>query len=414
MKRIYLDYASTTPIDSKVLEEMMPYLKKEYGNASSIHTFGQRARQGIDKARQQAADFLNCSVSEIIFTGSASESDNLAILGVVKAAKKRGIKNPHIITTQIEHPAVLEPCGILEKQGVEITYLPVDKQGLVKVEDVKQALKESTVLVSTMYANNEIGAIQPISEIADVIGNFSKSKCQNPNVKSNPKFKCQILFHTDAVQAINYLNCNVQQLGVDLLTLSSHKIYGPKGVGALYVKQGAKVDPIMFGGRQENGLRPGTENVAGIVGLGAAIDLIKNKTSRHSEAPSAEESPGLTKLRDKLIDGILEQIPKSRLNGSRKNRLPNNVNFSFEGAEGEAIVIALDQEGIAASTGSACSSGSLEPSHVLLALGLTELQAHGSLRLTLGRYTTEQEIDRVLDVLPKIIERLRKVSGFKF
>ena len=384
MKKIYLDYAATTPLDPKVLEAMTPFLKSDFGNASSIHEPGQKAREAIDKAREKAAEFLNCAASEIIFTGSATEANNLAVFGVVKAAKKKDVK-PHIITTKIEHHAIIEPCEVLEREGTaEITYLTVDKDGLIKPEDVQKALKINTVLVSIMYANNEIGTIQPVVEIGQLLK------------------KSEVLFHTDAVQAINYLDCDVEKLGVDLLTLSGHKIYGPKGVGALYVRQGTSLAPLIYGGGQERGLRSGTENVAAIVGLGAAIAQIKTEKVKMAQ---------LMRLRDRLIDGVLTKIPTSRLNGSRENRLPNNANFSFEAAEGESIVIALDQEGIAASTGSACSSRSLEPSHVLLALGLSHEQAHGSLRLTLGRYTTEQEIDRVLAVLPEIIVRLRKIAG---
>ena len=410
-KSIYLDYASTTPIDPKVLSAMTPFLKGDFANPSSIHGPGQKAREAIDKAREQVAGFLNCAPTEIIFTGSATEADNLAILGVVKATRSKGVMMPHIITVKTEHHAIIEPCEALEKQRLaEVTYLPVDKDGLIKPEAVQKAIKANTVLVSIMYANNEIGVIQPISKIGAILEKFK--------VQSS-KFK--VIFHTDAAQAVNYLDCDVQKLGVDLLTLSGHKIYGPKGIGALYIRKGALIEPIIFGGGQERGMRPGTENVAGIVGLGAAIAELETRDIEISKYQNIEISKcrnvniskleSLEFLRNKLIDGVLTKIPRARLNGSRENRLPNNANFSFEGAEGESIVIALDQEGIAASTGSACSSRSLEPSHVLLALGLSHEQAHGSLRLTLGRYTTEQEIGRVLAVLPKIIERLRKISG---
>jgi cysteine desulfurase len=403
-KKIYLDYAATTPIDPKVLRVMLPYLKNEFGNPSSIHSVGQKAQEAIDKAREQVSRFLNCSPSEIVFTGSATEANNLAIFGVVKAAKKQEIK-PHIITSQIEHHAVLEPCHQLEKEGVEVTYLPVTKEGLVRVSDITKAIKSNTVLISIMYANNEIGTIQPIAEIANVIRNFRNPKSEIRNPKQIPNHKSQFpIFHTDAVQAINYLDCDVKKLGVDLLTLSGHKIYGPKGVGALYVKEKTPIEPLIYGGGQEEGMRSGTENVAGIVGLGAAIAEIKNQKSKIKN---------IEKLRDKLIDGILKNIPGAKLNGSKIHRLPNNVNVSIPGAEGESMVIALDQQGIAVSTGSACSSRSLEPSHVLLALGLNSEQAHCSLRLTLGRYTTEKEIDYVLRILPVVVNRLRKISGFK-
>jgi len=372
MKPIYLDNAATTPLDEEVLDEMMRFFKQDYGNASSIHRLGQRAREAVEKAREIIAGFLNCSPSEIVFTGSATESDNLAILGVRKG---------HIITTNIEHPAVFNACSHLEKMGFEVDFCPVSKLGIVEVEEIKKKIKENTVLVSVMYANNEIGAIQPILEL----GEFLKDK--------------DIYFHTDAVQAVNFLDCDVKKLNVDLMTLSAHKIYGPKGIGALYVKQGVELNPVLFGGPQEKGLRPGTENVPLIVGFGKAIELIE----KHKK-----NIPFIKKLRDKLIDSILIQIPNSELNGSKEQRLPNNVNVSFKGAEGEAIVIALDQKGIACSTGSACSSGSLEPSHVLSALGN---KGHGSLRLTLGRNNTEKEIDKVLEILPEVIKDLRKVSG---
>lgn len=373
MKPVYLDNAATTALDEEVLEEMMRFFKEDYGNASSIHKLGQASREAVDKAREIIAQFLNCSPTEIIFTASATESDNLAILGVKKG---------HIITTKIEHPAVLNTCSYLEKMGFEIDFCPVSKEGIVDVEEIKKKVKENTVLVSVMYANNEIGTTQPIAEL----GEFLKDK--------------EIYFHTDAVQAVNFLDCDVKKLNVDLMTLSAHKIYGPKGIGALYVKKGVKLSPIMFGGHHENGLRPGTENVPYIVGFGKAIELVGR---------FKKDIPFIQKLRDKLIDGILDKIPDSKLNGSREKRLPNNVNVSFKGAEGESIVIALDQKGIASSTGSACSSGSLEPSHVLLALGG---EGHGSLRLTLGRKNTEKEIDKVLKVLPKAVKDLRKVSGY--
>jgi cysteine desulfurase len=383
MAKIYLDYAATTPIDPKVLKAMLPYLKKEFGNPSSIHSFGQKALGAVDEAREKVAKFLGCDATEIIFTGSATEANNLAIFGLVK-------KGDHIIVSKIEHHAILEPCRVLEKRGVEVTYLPVDKDGLVSVFDVKKAVKPNTVLVSIMYANNEIGVIQPVAEISQAIKTADK----------------RIYFHTDAVQAVNYLDCQVNNLGVDLLTISSHKIYGPKGVGALFIRKGVPINPLIYGGGHERGLRSGTENVAGIVGLGQALEEIQNpKLKIHNIK--------IKQLRDKLIKRILKTIPGSQLNGSSKLRLSNNANISFKGAEGEALVIALDQKGVACSTGSACSSKSLEPSHVLLALGLSREAAHGSLRISLGRFTTEKEIDRFLKILPPIVERLREISGYK-
>ncbi len=390
MKQIYLDYAATTPESPEVMRAMRPYFEKHYGNASSLHQFGQQAREAVEIARQNIAKFLNCSTAEVFFTGSATEADNLAILGVARSSKlKVQSAKLHVITTQIEHPAVLEPIKYLEKLGeVEATYLPVSREGLVKVEDVAKAIKPNTILVSIMYANNEIGAIQPIAEIGKAI------KAVNQ----------KIIFHTDAVQAVNYLDCDTQKLAVDLLTLSGHKVYGPKGVGILYVKKGVALEPMMFGGHQEQGLRPGTENVAAIVGLGEAIQQVQS---------SKFKVKSLEKLRDKLLDGILKTVPKTSLNGSRNDRLPNNANISFAGVEGESILMALDQKGIAVSTGSACASGSLEPSHVLMALGLSHQGAHGSIRFTLGKYTTEYEIDYVLKILPEVIKRLRAISPLK-
>ncbi|NQU82818.1 MAG: aminotransferase class V-fold PLP-dependent enzyme [Parcubacteria group bacterium] len=391
MKGIYLDHAATTPISKAVLDEMMPYLKGSYGNASSIHALGQTSREAIDESRERVARFLNCLPSEIVFTGSATESDNIAILGIADFFLKQG-KRIHIITSKIEHPAVLNTCEVLDKRGVEVDYCNVGKDGVIDVSDIEKLIKENTVLVSIMYANNEIGTIQPIIEIGKLIQRINQTREQ------------KICFHTDAVQAVNYLSCDVKELGVDFLTLSAHKIYGPKGVGVLYTKQGTQIEPIVYGGHQEAKLRPGTENTANIVGLGRAIEDIS--THKHS-------TDVMEQLRDKLMDGILNEIKHSRLNGSIDHRLPNNINVSFDGAEGEALVIALDQKGIATSTGSACSSGSLDPSHVLLALGLSHVQAHGSLRMTLGRQTTEKDIDKVLDVLTKIVKKLRTISGYK-
>ncbi|MFH0739511.1 MAG: cysteine desulfurase family protein [bacterium] len=410
MKRIYLDNAATTMIDKKVFSAMGPYLKSDFGNASSLHWFGQEAHNALSKARTQVADFLGCNFLEVFFTGSATESDNLAILGAIKDSRfKIPARNAshsgaggqdsrlHVITSQIEHPAVLEPIKYLEKIGeIEATYVGVGKEGIVKVEDVQKAIKENTVLVSIMYANNEIGTIQPIAEIGNMVKGF---KIQDSRFK--------ILFHTDAVQGANYLDCNVEKLGVDLLTLSGHKIYGPKGIGVLYKKKSVNLEPIIFGGHQEQGIRPGTENIASIVGFGEAIEGIRNQELR---IKSGEK---IQKLRDKLLDGILKNISGTSLNGSRENRLPNNVNISFSGVEGESILMALDQKGVAVSTGSACASGSLSPSHVLLGCGYSIEKAHGSIRFTLGKYNTEKEIDYVLKILPEIISRLRKISPLK-
>ncbi len=389
MVKIYLDYAATTPIDQKVLKAMAPYLKKDFGNASSIHSFGQKALSAIDEARASVADFLGCQPQEVYFTGSATEANNLALQGVVKALAKEN-KKPHIITSCIEHHAVSETVDYLKKRGAETTHVPVDKEGIVSLPELKKAIKENTILVSIIYANNEIGTIQPIAEIAKILKSRSK----------------KIYFHTDAVQAVNYLDCSVEKLGVDLLTMSAHKIYGPKGIGALYVKKGTPIEPLIFGGGHEKGLRSGTENVPGIVGLGAAIKEIQNPKSKIQNIK-------IKQLRNKIIKQVPKLIPGVKLNGSALQRLPNNANFSFEGAEGEAMVIALDQKGVEVSTGSACSSRTLEASHVLLALGLPEEEAHSSLRISLGKCTTEKEIDKFLKILPPIVARLREISGYK-
>ncbi len=397
--KVYLDYAATTPIAKEVAKAMALYLSKDFGNASSLHQWGQKTREAIEVARQQLVKFLNCSSTEVFFTGSATEADNLAIFGLIKAARKNGIVKPHVITSAIEHPAVLEPIKRLEKLGeIEATYLPVGREGTVKVEDVERAINLKTILISIMYANNEIGTVQPIAEIGHLLQTLRQVQGKLPT---------KIYFHTDAVQAANFLDCDVKKLGCDLLTLSGHKIYGPKGVGALYVKKGAAIEPIMFGGHQESGLRPGTENAAAIVGFGEAINRIKNQESR------IRNNEKIKKMRDRLIDGILQRISGASLNGSRDNRLPNNANISFSGVEGESILMALDQKGVAVSTGSACASGSLEPSYVLMALGLSHQQAHGSIRFTLGQYTTQEEINYVLKALPEVIKRLRALSPLK-
>ena len=395
-KRIYLDYASTTPIDPKVFRTLLPFLKDNFGNPSSVHYFGQKAQVAIDIAREKIAKFLGCSSEEIVFTGSATEANNLIIKGLTSYFLPQTSNfRPHIITSQIEHKAVLEPCKALGKKGVEITYLPVNDQGLIQISRLAKKIKENTVLVSTMYANNEIGVIQPIVEIGKLLKNINRIKEKSKVQKT--------YFHTDAVQAINWLDCKVERLGVDLLTLSGHKIYGPKGIGALYIKKGTPIEAQIRGGGQEQGLRSGTENVSAIVGLGAAIAKVKSQKSKVKS---------IRRLRNKLIKETLRNIPDVKLNTPLQNSLPNIVNFSFKGAEGEAIVIALDQEGICVSTGSACAAKSLEPSHVLLALGLSEEEAHTSVRFSLGRYTTEKEINYVLKVLPEVIAKLRKISGY--
>lgn len=380
MKTVYLDHAATTSVRDEVLEAMLPYFKDSFGNASSVHSFGREAKKALDTARETVAEILNADFNEIIFTSGGTESNNLAIKGVAHQYKQRGM---HLITSAIEHPAVLNPMKELEKEGFTVTYLPVNEQGIVSVEVFQNAVRDDTILVSIMHANNEIGTIQPIA----AIGKIARER--------------GILMHTDAVQSVGYLNIDVDDLNVDLLTLSAHKIYGPKGVGALYVRKGVQLVPQIRGGAQERRKRAGTENTAGIVGLAKALELA------HRE--QAAVVPKIEKLRDRLLEGIL-QIPHTRLNGSRTERLPNNINVCFEFIEGESLLLNLDLKGIAGSSGSACTSGSLEPSHVLLALGLPHEIAHGSLRLTLGRDNTDAEIDYVLECLPPIVERLRQMS----
>ena len=390
--RIYLDYAATTPVDPEVLKAMIPYFSEKFGNASSVHSYGQEAIAALDKARQIIADFFACDWREIIFTGSATESNNLAIRGLIKET------SVHIITTTIEHESVHESLRQLEKSGHEVTRVKCDKEGLVSVSSIEKAIKDNTILISVIYANNEIGVIQPVKEIGKLLEKINKRRRENGLNK--------IYFHTDAVQALNYLEARPDWLKVDMFTFSGHKIYGPKGVGALFVKNGILIKPLIYGGGQEAGLRSGTENVAGIVGLASAIKEIQNPKHKIQNIRTRQ-------FRDKLIKNILKIIPDAHLNGSLVHRLPNNVNISFRGVEGEAIVIALDQKGIAASTGSACSSKSLEPSHVLLAMGFSEEEAHGSLRITLGRPTTPKDLERLLKVLPPIIQKLRQISGYQ-
>ena len=420
-KKIYLDNAASTPVDEKVKKEMEPYFSEIFGNPGSIHSFGQEAQIGVDKARRKIADFLNCQSQEIIITASATEANNLALKGVIGAFTKKDFI-PHIITSAFEHESILEPCRQLEKIGsAEITYLPVSKDGFVNPEDVKNALKDNTVLVSVMYANNEIGTVQPIFEISRIITDFKKRKSEirNPSAfggsasggksETNSKFKIQNskfgaalpLLHTDAVQAVQFLNCDVQKLGVDLLSLSGQKIYGPKGVGALFVRSGVKIEPLVSGGIQEGGLRGGTENVPGIVGLGAAVALA-------AENQKAGVSAKIEKLTNKLTEGILKNVKGASLNGAKENRLPNNANILFKGVSSEMLIIALDSEGIVVSAGSACSAKALKSSHVLRAIGLSEKDASSSLRFTLSKHTTEEEINFVLRKMPEIINKLNK------
>ncbi len=382
MRNIYADNSATTKIAPEVLEKMMPYLTEVYGNPSSLYRIGGKAKEAVEKSRANIAKNLGAnSPSEIFFTSGGSESDNWAIKGVCHALKEKGKK--HIITSKFEHHAVLHTCASLEKEGFEVTYLDVYENGIVHPEDVENAIREDTALVTIMYANNEIGTIQPISEIGAI--------CK----------KHGVLFHTDAVQAAGYVKINVKEQNIDLLSMTAHKIHGPKGCGLLYVRRGVKIDNLIDGGAQERNRRAGTENVAGIVGLDAALQL--------SVDTMEERNSKLVKMRDRLIDGLLK-IERSRINGDRVHRLPGNVNMCFEGIEGESLLLKLDLNGISASSGSACTSGSLDPSHVLLAIGLPHEIAHGSMRLSFSDENTEEDIDYILDLVPKIVSYLRAMS----
>ena len=383
MKKIYLDYAATTPVDKRVLKAMEPYFSEKFGNTMSLHSFGQEAKIALENSRAVLADLINAKPSEIIFTSSATESNNTALKGCALSLPKGG-KN-HIIISSIEHPCVVESAEWLKKQGFKITKIPVDKYGMVNPKDVEKEIRPDTILVSIIHASNEIGAIQPISEIGKI--------CREKGV----------YFHTDASQSFGKIPINVKKMNIDLLTASSHKIYGPKGAGLLYVREGIKLAPLLHGGGQENGLRSSTVNLPAIVGFAKAVEICKKEMK--------EENKRLTALRNKLIKEVLK-IKNSHLNGSPGKRLANNANFSFDFVEGESLVMQLDMEGIACSTGSACSSFKLEPSHVLLAIGLRPEQAHGSLRVSLGRHTTEKDINKLIKILPKIVKKIRQISPY--
>lgn len=380
-KRYYFDHAATTPTDKAIAETMLSYMTDTFGNPSSVHAYGREVRKEVALARESAASLIGADANEIFFTSGGSESDNFALKGVALANRKKG---DHIITTQVEHHAVLHTCQWLEQNGFRVTYLPVDEYGMIRLEDLKAAITDRTILISVIFANNEVGTIQPIREI----GEIAKEK--------------GVYFHTDAVQAVGSVPIDVKAMQVDLLSLSAHKIYGPKGVGAIYIRRGVNIQPVQLGGAQERNMRAGTENVPGIIGLGMAAKLAKRDF--------AEKTARLTRLRDRLIAGILEKIPDVILNGHPTKRLPGNVNFSFRYVEGESLLLNLDMKGVCASSGSACTSGSLDPSHVLLAMGLSHEVAHGSLRLSLGRMNTDEDIDYLLETLPPIIERLRAMS----
>ncbi len=381
MRRIYLDYAATTPTHPEVVKAMLPYFNDAFGNPSSIHSYGQEAKGAIEEARAKVASLIGARSEEIVFTSGGTEADNFALKGVAFANENKG---DHIITSAIEHHAVIETTKFLERRGFKITHLPVDGHGLVAPDDVRKAITSRTILISVMHASNEVGTIEPIAEIGKIARETG------------------VYFHTDAVQTAGHIPIDVNKLGVDLLSISAHKLYGPKGTGALYIRKGTKLISFMHGGEQERRRRASTENVPGIVGFGKAVEIAQKEMG--------EEAKQLTYLRDQLIRGLLERIDHSRLNGHPTIRLPNNVNISVDFVEGESILLNLDLEGICASTGSACSSSSLEPSHVLLAMGLSHEQAHGSLRFSLGKWTTEDEIERVLDVLPRVVAKLRAMS----
>jgi cysteine desulfurase len=381
MKKIYMDHNATTPLHPEALDAMLPFLKDNFGNPSSIHWAGRGVRKYIDEAREKVANLLNADPSGIVFTGGGSESDNLAIKGAVYALKKEG---NHIITTKVEHPAVLNTCEYLEKTGYKVTYLPVDHEGMIDLDELTGSITTKTVLISIMYANNETGTLLPIKEVGEIAADKG------------------ILFHTDAVQAAGKIPMNLKDLKIDLLSLSGHKLYGPKGIGCLYIKKGTSIVPLIHGGHQEGGRRAGTENIPSIVGLGKACEI----ASKDMES----QAKRITKLRDRLYEGIIDKLDHIKLNGHPVKRIPNTLNVSFEFIEGESLLLNLDLEGVAVSSGSACTSGSLKPSHVLTAMGLTPEIAQGSIRFSLGRNNTEEDVEYVLDVLPEIVNRLRSMS----
>ncbi|ADL51570.1 cysteine desulfurase NifS [Clostridium cellulovorans] len=381
---IYMDYAATTPTRSEVVEAMLPYFTEGFGNPSSWYSLGRESKRAIDEAREKVAKAINADANEIYFTAGGSEADNWAIKGIAYANKNKG---NHIITSAIEHHAVLYTCKYLEKQGFRVTYLPVNSEGIVNVEDLKKAITDETILVTIMFANNEVGAIQPIKKIGEI--------CREN----------KIYFHTDAVQAVGHVPVDVKAMNIDMLSLAGHKFYGPKGIGALYIRKGVKIDNLIHGGAQERNKRASTENIPGIIGIGAAVELAVQELEAENER--------IIVLRDKLLKGLLEKIPHTKINGPiGEDRLPNNINLSFIGIEGEAMLLLLDAQKICASTGSACASGSLDPSHVLLAMGLEHGVAHGSIRLTLGKKSTEEDVDFVIEKLSEIVKRLRDMSPY--
>jgi cysteine desulfurase len=383
MRKVYMDYSATTPVDPRVLEAMKPYFLKKFGNSMSLHSWGTEAKEALEDSREKVAGLMNAKPKDLIFTGSATESDNMVLKGMVYANKNKG---KHIIVSAIEHHCIIETAKWLERQGVEVTYLPVDKYGVVDLNRLEKEMRKDTILVSIMHANNEIGTIEPVEEIGKL--------CRERDV----------YFHTDATQSYGKIPIDVKKMNIDLLTCNAHKVYGPKGVGTLYIREGIEIEPLLHGGGHEFGLRSSTVNIAGIVGFATIAEIQKKEMN--------SDAIKLTKFRDNLIKETLK-IEDSHLNGHPTKRLPNNANFWFAFIEGESLIIHLDMNGVAASTGSACSSESLEPSHVLLAIGLKPEEAHGSLRLTLGKYNTKEDVEYVVEILPEVVEKLRKISPFK-
>jgi len=384
MNRVYLDYNATTPVEPEVLDAMLPYFSGEFGNASSIHTFGQKARAAVETAREQVAALVGARPQEIFFTSGGTESDNHAVFGIAAPSANSRKFRPHVITSFVEHEAVLNACQALERQGVDVTYLHVDQDGLIDLEDLRGAIRQETALITIMHANNELGTVQPLEEI----GRIAKD--------------ADVYFHTDAVQSAGKIPIDVHQLHLDLLSLSGHKLYAPKGIGALYVRGGTRLKQLLYGGHHQRGMRPGTENVAGIVGLGKAVEIARQSL--------ANDAKRLSTLRDQLEHGLLHRVPHSRINASRAPRTPNTANLVFPGVEGEALLIALDLKGLACSTGAACSSGAVEPSHVLTAIGLPAEEARASLRFSLGRHSTQTDIDFALQAVPAAVAQLRQLS----